>query len=41
VHDQDRRDHQRAVHYDGARDAPTVVEIRGMGPVDTTYLEAQ
>jgi len=27
-----------AVHYDGARDTPTVVEIRGLGPVTTTYV---
>ena len=27
-----------AVHYDGARDAPTIVEIRGIGPVQTSYL---
>jgi len=30
-----------AVHYDGARDAPTVVEIRGLGPVTTTYIEPE
>jgi quercetin dioxygenase-like cupin family protein len=28
-----------AVHYDGARDAPVIVEIRGMGPVSTDYLD--
>ena len=27
-----------AVHYDGARDVPAVVEIRGMGPVTTTQV---
>jgi len=30
-----------AVHYDGARDVPTVVEIRGLGPVATTYVGAE
>lgn len=28
-----------AVHYDGARDVPTIVEIRGMGPVATKYVQ--
>lgn len=27
-----------AVHYDGAKDAAVVVEIRGMGPVTTTQV---
>ena len=27
------------VHYDGAKDEATIVEIRGMGPVVTTYLD--
>ena len=30
-----------AVHYDGARDAPVIVEIRGMGPVSTNYLDTR
>lgn len=29
----------RGVHYDGARDEEVIVEIRGMGPVKTVYLE--
>lgn len=28
-----------AVHYDGSREGPVVVEIRGMGPVNTTSVE--
>jgi quercetin dioxygenase-like cupin family protein len=28
-----------AVHYDGARDEPVIVEIRGMGPVSTDYVD--
>lgn len=27
------------VHYDGSRSGPVVVEIRGMGPVNTTSVE--
>ncbi len=30
-----------AVHYDGARETATIVEIRGIGPVSTTYLPAE
>ena len=26
------------VHYDGARDEPAVVQITGLGPVETTFL---
>jgi Domain of unknown function (DUF4437) len=29
-----------AVHYDGAKDEPVIVEIRGMGPVTTTPAAA-
>lgn len=29
-----------AVHYDGAKDEPVIVEIRGMGPVSTDYIDA-
>jgi len=29
-----------AVHQDGARDEPVIVEIRGMGPVSTDYVVA-
>ena len=29
-----------AVHYDGAKDEPVIVEIRGMGPVSTDYVDA-
>lgn len=28
-----------AVHYDGAEDEEVIVEIRGMGPVQTIFLE--
>ncbi len=28
-----------AVHYDGAKDEEVIVEIKGMGPTPTTYLE--
>ena len=28
-----------AVHYDGSRGGPVVVEIRGMGPVVTEYVD--
>ena len=28
-----------ATHYDGSRGGPVVVEIRGMGPVETTGVE--
>ena len=28
-----------ATHYDGSRGGPVVVEIRGMGPVETTSVE--
>jgi quercetin dioxygenase-like cupin family protein len=28
-----------AVHYDGARDERVIVEIRGMGPVSTDYVD--
>ncbi len=28
-----------AVHYDGAKDEPVIVEIRGMGPVSTDYID--
>ena len=28
-----------AVHYDGAKDEAVVVEIRGMGPVETIFVE--
>ncbi len=28
-----------AVHYDGAKDEEVIVEIRGMGPVQTIFLE--
>lgn len=27
-----------AVHYDGAKDVETIVEIRGLGPVETTSV---
>lgn len=27
------------VHYDGAKDGEVIVEIRGMGPVKTVFLE--
>ncbi len=30
-----------AVHYDGARDEPVIVEIRGMGPVSTDYVDTR
>jgi hypothetical protein len=30
-----------AVHYDGAKDEPVIVEIRGMGPVTTTSAETK
>jgi quercetin dioxygenase-like cupin family protein len=30
-----------AVHYDGARDEAVIVEIRGMGPVSTDYVDPQ
>ncbi len=29
-----------AVHYDGAKAAPVIVEIRGLGPVATDYVAA-
>lgn len=29
-----------AVHYDGAREEPVIVEIRGIGPVTTDYLDS-
>ena len=29
-----------AVHYDGSRGGPVVVEIRGMGPVETVFVES-
>ena len=28
-----------AVHYDGAKDEEVIVEIKGLGPTPTTYLE--
>lgn len=28
-----------AVHYDGSREGPVVVEIRGFGPVSTEYVD--
>ena len=28
-----------AIHYDGAKDSAVTVEIRGMGPVTTSYVE--
>ena len=28
-----------AVHYDGAKEEEVIVEIRGMGPVETIFLE--
>ena len=28
-----------AAHYDGAKDEPAVVEIRGMGPVQTIFVD--
>ena len=28
-----------AVHYDGAKDEEVIVEIRGMGPVETIFVE--
>jgi hypothetical protein len=30
-----------AVHYDGSRGGPVVVEIRGFGPVSTTSVDIQ
>ena len=30
-----------AVHYDGAKDGPVIVEIRGMGPVSTDYVDGR
>ena len=30
-----------AVHYDGSRGGPVVVEIRGFGPVSTTGVDIQ
>ncbi len=30
-----------AVHYDGAKDKPVIVEIRGMGPVKTTGVKIE
>ena len=29
-----------AIHYDGAKDEAVIVEIRGMGPVTTTQVQA-
>ena len=27
------------IHYDGAKDEEVIVEIRGIGPVESVYLE--